>query len=156
MRTQVRPMGDVRLARYALIALVTCGGCSPRSPRWTETGMTIQPQPPRAEAREEPRGYLVIQVPPNVGEVGDQEVQHYPPVYLYDQNGTYLEQLPNNTEYPTALAPGAYIVLVGETDPLGEFHQVQVRVENGKTTAVSLADIDGAPHFWELSRALFH
>jgi len=150
-----RPLNlHVRPARAAGIALtlLMAAGCTPRNVNWMGETATIQPQPARVEARQQARGYLVIALPPTIGRPGDAEPQHYPPVYVYDQQGRYVEQLWNDTEYPTPLTPGDYIVLIGETDPMGEFHQVQVHVEDGQTTAVSLTDIDRAPQFWELPR----
>jgi hypothetical protein len=95
---------------------------------------------------------LVVQLPPDVGDAWDENMQHYPPVYVYDRTGQYVRKLANNTEYPTPLAPGDYIVR--ESDAMGEFHQVQVHIGSGKTTAVTRDDVANAPRFWELSRAL--
>jgi hypothetical protein len=88
-------------------------------------------------------GYLVIEMRPG-GQPGDSEMERYSPVYLYDQQGNFLSQFPNNTEYPKALRPGEYIVLIGESDPLGPFRQVQVHIDDGRTTTVSLAMIQQA------------
>jgi hypothetical protein len=135
---------DPRLVGYALVALVFLGGCAPQHALWRDTETIIQPQEPRAETQEGHQGYLVIAMRPGQ-QPGDAEMERYPPVYLYDQNGNFLNQLPNNTEYPKVLRPGEYIVLIGEADPLGPFRQVQVDIEDGRTTTVSLADIDRAP-----------
>jgi hypothetical protein len=138
------------LAGGTALALLLVCGCTPQPMHWEGTTPTIGPQAPVAAASPQPKGYLVIQLPPTIGQPGDDEPQHYPPVYVYDRHGQYVQQLWNDTEYPTPLTPGDYIVLVGETDPMGEFHQLQVHVDDGRTTAVSLADIDRAPRFWEL------
>ncbi len=110
------------------------------------------PQPPPA-----PHGYLSI-ARKNLGDFSDSdEPVLYPPMYLYDQKGTLLRELPDETDSPVALQPGDYIVIVGESgDPMGEFHQLQVRVVDGETTRVSQADIDRAPEFWALERWASH
>lgn len=138
----------------AIVALLVAGGCTPRHVAWMKSSAVVLPQPPPVRAAEGPHGFLVVAASASIGEMSDEDVPLYPPVYVYDQAGRYLEQLPSNTEAPTPLSPGEYIVLVGDTDPLGVFRQVQVRIEDGKTTAVSLSDIARAPSFSELYRDL--
>lgn len=135
---------QTRRIGFALLAIGVLGGCAPHHVRWRDASAVVEPQGARAATRPEPRGYLVIAMRPG-SDPGDEEMERYPPVYLYDRDGRFLTQLPNNTEYPQALRSGDYIVLVGEADPLGPFRQLQVRVEDGRTTSVSLAEIEHAP-----------
>ena len=133
------------------MALAVLGGCAPQRVRWMDANPDLVPQRPRQEVRaEQAPGYLVIAMR-HLGQPGDQEMERYPPVYVYDRGGQFLAQLPNNTEFPTQLRPGEYIVLVGETDAWGPFHQLQVRIDGGRTTDVSLADIAHAPGLCGLS-----
>lgn len=142
-----------RLLASSFVAAMVASGCTPRHISWIDTYATIEPQVVAGDAPQSGRGYLAIAMQ-HLGEPSDEDMEHYPPVYLYDHDGHFLSQLPNNTEHPIALPPAQYIVLVGETDPLGEFHQVQVDVVHGETTTVNLADIQHAPQFWAMSRDL--
>ncbi len=127
-----------------VVALGAVDGCAPRHVGWRDSDPTILPQGARVDAQLPPHGYLVMEkVAPQ--KPGAEQMERYPPIYLYDQQGHFIDQLANNTEYPKPLRAGAYIVLVGEADPLGPFRQVQVRIEDGRTTTVSLADIGQAP-----------
>jgi hypothetical protein len=139
-----RGIQEARRIATILVALVFVAGCGPRHVRWRDSDPTILPQGARVDAQLPPHGYLVMEkVPPQ--KPGAEQMERYPPIYLYDQQGTFIGQLANNTEFPKPLRAGDYIVLVGEADPLGPFRQVQVRIEDGRTTTVSLADIGQAP-----------
>lgn len=144
--------GRVGLAAAAMAALATSGGCASRHVAWTDRSPVVQPRPSGASPADAPLGYLVLAMPANAALLTDGQMPRYPPGYVYDKSGRYIEDLPNNTEHPTPLQPGEYIVLVGKTDPLGKFHQVQVRIDQGRTTVVGLSDVAEAPRFWELSR----
>jgi hypothetical protein len=151
MNADVYPQVRPRLIWYVLLALVVCAGCTPKHVSWNDTNAMVQPPPQPVQAEADALGYLVVAMR-HLGQSGDAEQERFPPIYLYGQDGHFLRKLPDNTEHPTALTPGAYIVLIGETGPLGEFHQIQVQIDNGRTTSVSLADIDQAPEFWAMSR----
>ena len=127
-----------------LVALALLSGCAPRHVSWRSSDDPVLPQGPRVENQQPPHGYLVMEKVPGQ-KPGAEQMERYPPIFLYDQQGNLLGKLANNTEYPKPLRAGAYILLVGEADPLGPFRQVQVRIEDGRTTTVSLADIDRAP-----------
>lgn len=146
----VRPLSV--LAACAALLLVT--GCAPRNIYWMDADAEVGPQVPQPTPTVGPRGYLSVATQ-HFGEPGDEEPEKYPPVFLYDRSGHWLEELSNNTDRPLALAPGEYILLVGESlDPMGEFRQVQLRIDDGRTTRVNQADIDHAPELWALSRTL--
>ena len=146
-----------RVAGIAIAVLAILGGCTPQNISWVASTSTIQPQVPMPQPPPAPHGYLSVERQ-NLGDFSDSdEAVLYPPMYLYDRNGTLLRELPNENDNPIALQPGDYIVIVGESgDPMGEFHQVQVRVVDGETTRVSQADIDHAPEFWALKRWASH
>lgn len=139
-----------------MAALAVGAGCTPQHVAWTDRSAVVQPHPAQASAPEAPQGYLVLAVPPHVGRTGDHQMPLYPPVYVYDKDGRFIEKLPNNTEHPTPLPAGDYIVLVGETAPLGKFRQVQVRIDGGNTTAVHWSDVAEAHRFCALSHQLSH
>jgi hypothetical protein len=134
------------------------GGCSltPRNVSWLAKEDVVQPEVKKAADAAEyvPHGSLVMELPPHTEDLSDQDPQHYPIAYLYDSKGQFLEELPPNTRNPITLSPGQYIVLVGDEDPMGEFHQVQIRISENRTTYVNLDQIRHAPSFWSLSRAL--
>lgn len=144
----VRPL----LVGGACVLLALTAACSPRHVQWMATDPTVGPQMVQPAPPSPPHGFLSI-VTQHFGEPGDEETETYPPVFLYDSNGNLVTELPNNTDTPMPLAPGNYIVLIGQSmDPVGQFHQVQVRVVDGKTTRVSQGDIDHAPSFWAMFR----
>lgn len=127
----------------ALLALVLLTGCAPKHVQWRDSDIVIQPQAPRVEIPDPPSGHLVVEMRPG-DPPGGESMPRYPRVYVYSERGHFLNALPNNTEYPTAFLPGEYIVLV-DAGPLGQFRRVQVRIEDSRTTSVSLADIKRAP-----------
>lgn len=138
----------------ATAAVAVVAGCTPRNIGWMPSDPEVGPRPAAAAAAATPRGYLSI-VTQHFGEPGDAEPEEYPPVFLYDRSGKWLAELPNLTDRPMGLAPGEYIVLIGESlDPMGEFRQVQVRIVANETTRVNQSDIAAAPELWALSRAL--
>ena len=153
MKTLVGVVVRPRSACVAAVVLAMAAGCTPRNIHWMDSDALIQPEMVRVDPQQSPTGYLVVAA--QRFDPGDDEVEMYAPIYLYDQSGKFVVKLPNNSENPMPVRPGDYIVLVGEQmDPAGEFHQVQVRVVEGETTTVSQADIDHAPEFWALSRDL--
>jgi len=112
---------------------------------WRDSDTVIQPEVPKVEMRE-PHGYLVVETDQDTysGYTGDDApstARRYP-FYLYDQKGNFLKMYPNDMVSPTTVLPGEYIVV---SRAKGQLRRVQVRVEDGRTTTVSLADIEQAP-----------
>lgn len=146
----VRPTWKARLKMPSpgiasiLVAFALLGGCTPRHVRWVDTDALILPQGTRVGTQPPPHGYLVMAKIPGQRPEAEQ-AERYPLLYLYDEEGHFLEKLADTTEYPKPLHAGDYIVLVSKADPPGSLRQVQVRIEDGRTTTVSLADIDQAP-----------
>lgn len=144
---------DACVVGCVFLALVFLSGCAvvPNHVPWRDRETVIQPEVPKVEMRE-PHGYLVVETDQDnsSGYAGDDSVsraRRYP-FYLYDQKGNFLKMVPNDMVSRTAVLPGDYIV-VGRAK--GQLRRVQVRVEDGRTTTVSLADIEQAPALEERS-----
>ncbi len=140
----VSRMFEVRRIAAVLVALGLLAGCTPQHVRWKNSESPILPEGLPVDAQQPPHGYLVVERIPGL-KPGAEQAERYRPIFLYDRQGNFVAQLPNNADSPRPLPAGDYIVLVGEADPLGPFRQVQVHIEDGRTTTATLAEIEQAP-----------
>lgn len=111
-------------------------GCAlrPESAPWRNDQETIG-------ARMLPaRGSVVVETD-IAGSPQDGETPHER-FYVYDETGRYLSYFPNDNFLPIGLPVGRYVIVSRYS---GANKRVQVEIEDGCTTYVTLDDIKSAP-----------
>jgi hypothetical protein len=120
----------------AVSLLLPTLGCAmrPESAPWRHDQGTIGPTAPP------PQGSLVVETDvagsPEDGEIPRERF------FVYDQTGRYFSYYPNNHFFPIGLPVGRYVVVSRYS---GENKRVQVEIQEGLTTHVTLVHFKNAP-----------
>ncbi|MBI3854148.1 MAG: hypothetical protein HY293_00495 [Planctomycetes bacterium] len=119
------------------LLLAAAAGCAsaPAKAPWKQDEKTIQPGAADGGAR----GRLLVET---VFLGMDNESELHNPFWVYDEQGRCIDRFPNHSMSPVSLPAGRYVVV---TTILLAPRRVQVVVENGRTTRVTLEDFKKAP-----------